>query len=95
VENTFLATKVVFMNEMAMLAHKLNIEWSSIAHLLQTDPRVGLSHCKVPGPDGLYGFGGHCFPKDTSAWLQFANKIGIKLTLLEQAVIINKDLRKE
>jgi UDPglucose 6-dehydrogenase len=95
VENSFLATKVVFMNEMALLAEKCNLNWNNVVGLLQKDPRVGLSHCKVPGPDGLYGFGGHCFPKDTSAWLQFANKLGIKLTLLEQAVIINKDLRKE
>ena len=31
------------------------------------DSRIGSSHTQVPGPDGLYGFGGTCFPKDLSA----------------------------
>ena len=91
--NTFLATKVIFMNEMAQLAEKFGLDWSRLSQLLTKDDRVGLSHTRVPGADGKPGFGGLCFPKDTSAWLQFANSQGVKLSLLEQAVKLNKDLR--
>lgn len=95
VENCFLATKVVFMNEMAALAKADNIPWSSISGILQKDPRVGLSHCNVPGPDGLYGFGGHCFPKDTSAFVEYSRSLQKELSILEQAIKLNKKLRNE
>ena len=95
VENCFLATKVVFMNQMALLAQADNIPWTTIAGVLQKDPRVGLSHCSVPGSDGKLGFGGHCFPKDTSAFINYAKSLGIEPSLLELAVDVNKKLRNE
>lgn len=95
VENCFLATKVVFMNEMAQLAKSDNIQWSTIAGILQKDPRVGLSHCQVPGPDGTTGFGGHCFPKDTEAFIKYSKTLHQRLSLLELAVQRNKEIRNE
>jgi UDP-glucose 6-dehydrogenase len=47
----------------------------------------------VPGPDGQYGFGGMCFPKDTSALLHYASVIDIKLNVLKEAVKKNTLLR--
>jgi UDP-glucose 6-dehydrogenase len=78
---------------MAILAEKFGLDWSRISQLLTKDDRVGLSHVRVPGNDNIPGFDGLCFPKDTSAWLQFANGQGVKLSLLEQAVKLNKELR--
>jgi UDPglucose 6-dehydrogenase len=49
----------------------------------------------VPGPDQKYGFGGKCFPKDTSAFAVSARSIGSPLKLLEKAIDINKELRDE
>jgi len=95
VENCFLATKVVFMNEMSQVAAKDNISWTQVAAMLQKDPRVGLSHCQVPGPDGKLGFGGHCFPKDTAAFLHYARSLEQSATLLTQAVEINYRIRNE
>ena len=46
-----------------------------------------------PGPDGEFGFGGHCFPKDTEALINYAQSKNIKLSLLEKAVNKNKKMR--
>lgn len=91
--NSFLATKVVFMNEMSELATAHNYDWRSIHRLLLLDKRMGDSHLRVPGPDGQYGFGGMCFPKDTSAFLRYAGKLGIQLTILKTALKKNVLLR--
>jgi len=84
--NSFLANKVVFMNEMAELANAHGYNWNAIIPLLLTDRRLGESHLRVPGPDGFYGFGGHCFPKDTNALIKYANKLGIQLSVLKSAI---------
>ena len=46
----------------------------------------------VPGPDRKYGFGGMCFPKDTSAFVKSGQG---KLSLLKKAIDINKEMRDE
>jgi len=91
--NTYLATKVVFMNETAELAVAHGYNWDTIRMYLAEDNRIGLSHMQVPGPDGYYGFGGMCFPKDTTAWLKYANKLGVQLSVLKTAIKKNILLR--
>ena len=94
--NTWLATKVLFMNEFYALQQQSNssVHWNEFTNIVSTDKRVGDSHLKVPGPDGQMGFGGMCFPKDTSALLTYAKECGIDLTVLRAAVETNKDIRK-
>ena len=65
-----------------------NSSWEN-PEILQTDPRMGKTHMKVPGPDGQFGFGGHCFPKDTEAFLHYADKMNSDLKLLKTAVKLN------
>ena len=93
--NSWLATKVVFFNELEKLqqASSSMVSWNQFTDMLTRDPRMGDSHMKVPGPDGEYGFGGHCFPKDTEALIHYAQSKNIKLSLLEKAVSKNKKLR--
>ena len=91
--NCYLATKVVFMNEMSELAVAHGYRWDSIRVLLAEDNRIGLSHMQVPGPDGYYGFGGMCFPKDTTAWVKYASKLGVQLSILKSAIKKNVLLR--
>ena len=91
--NSFLATKVVFMNELQQLAKASGIDYEGIAKAINTDPRIGSSHLKVPGPDGQFGFGGMCFPKDTQALLKYAESVNIELSVLETAVKKNTLLR--
>jgi UDPglucose 6-dehydrogenase len=57
------------------------------------DRRIGDSHTQVPGPDGYYGFGGACFPKDTEALLKYSEDRGINLNTLGAAVKKNTLLR--
>ena len=49
----------------------------------------------VPGPDGRYGFGGPCFPKDVSALIEYSNELGSELSLLKKANTINNNIRAE
>lgn len=91
--NTFLATKVVFMNELHQLANKAGLNYDIVANLIKQDARIGDSHIRVPGPDGSFGFGGACFPKDTAALLKYAEDIGINLNILNTAVKKNLLLR--
>lgn len=91
--NSFLATKVVFMNELALLSNELDCDWNVIKEAVSLDRRIGTSHMQVPGPDGDYGFGGMCFPKDTSALLKCAEEVDAKLSILDTAVKTNLILR--
>lgn len=91
--NSYLATKVVFMNEMSELAVAHGYKWDTIRMYLSEDNRIGLSHMQVPGPDGYYGFGGMCFPKDTNAWVKYAGKLGVQLSVLKTAIKKNVLLR--
>ena len=47
----------------------------------------------VPGPDGRYGYGGPCFPKDVNALIKYSQEIGAELTLLKKANAINNTIR--
>lgn len=91
--NSFLATKVVFMNELALLSDKLGCDWETVKRAVTLDKRIGSSHMQVPGPDGEYGFGGMCFPKDTSALLKCAEQQDAQLSVLDTAIKTNLVLR--
>lgn len=92
--NSFLSTKVIFMNEMAKLAEAGGQDWEKVRELIALDSRrVGNSHTQVPGPDGQFGFGGACFPKDTSALLKYAETLNVPLNVLDSAVKKNLLLR--
>ena len=50
---------------------------------------------QVPGPDGREGFGGACFPKDTSALLDYSKEINSNFDLLERVISLNNKIRAE
>ncbi len=91
--NSFLATKVVFMNELRGLAVASGLDYDVIAEMISLDERIGHSHMRVPGPDGTFGFGGHCFPKDTEALLSLSKDLGVTMQVLEAALKKNLLLR--
>jgi UDPglucose 6-dehydrogenase len=95
--NSFLATKVIFFNELYNLYKKSNSQdtWSNITKILSRDSRIGNSHLDVPGPDGRFGFGGACFPKDTQALVMYAKNIGIELNIIKTAIGVNNSIRSE
>lgn len=91
--NSFLAAKVTFMNDMYHLSSQLEISWDEIKNISKNDPRLGISHWDVPGPDGKFGFGGACFPKDVSAIIEHAKDQSLRLELLESVQALNNKYR--
>ena len=93
IRNCFLATKVSFFNEMYNYCEALNLSYDTIRSLVVLDNRIGESHTHVPGHDGLFGFGGTCFPKDLAALnFEFKSK-GINnniLNAVQQRNIIDR-----
>ena len=62
--------------------------------IAKTDSRLGDSHWNVPGPDGSRGFGGACFPKDSSALLNLSNQLNIDMNMLDTSLIKNKKYKR-
>ena len=93
--NCFFATKVSFMNEMYQIAEKSNVNWQQAIDGLVADGRIGHSHMNVPGPDGKFGFGGSCFPKDIQAMKNFAESIGVNPSVLAAVWRKNLEVRPE
>lgn len=87
--NALMATKVTFMNDLYHLANAVGVEWDEIKEISKNDPRLGTSHWDVPGPDGKFGYGGACFPKDVSAIIEHGLDIGTPQHLLEAVKAIN------
>jgi len=93
--NCYFATKVSFMNEMKLIADKNNVNWATAVDGFVRDGRVGHSHLSVPGPDGKFGFGGSCFPKDIQAMISHARQSSIRPHVLEGAWKTNLNVRPE
>ena len=93
--NTFFATKVSFLNEMKLLTDKVGGEWEDVVEGFVRDSRVGHSHLQVPGPDGKFGFGGSCFPKDIQAIINFADELDLDMSVLKGAWKTNLKVRPE
>jgi len=91
--NCFLATKVIFANEMYSLSKALNLDYDKIVEYATLDSRLGHSHWSVPGPDGDFGFGGHCFPKDLSAIIALTEKLKTTNFLLKSVSKTNNKIR--
>jgi UDPglucose 6-dehydrogenase len=92
--NSYLAAKVSFMNEFAELAKAENVWWNDIVELASYDQRIGLTHMDVPGPDGQYGWGGACFPKDVAAIIKEAENLNVDFTLMKDIIALNNKHRK-
>ncbi len=87
--NTFLATKITFINEIADLCEKVGADVHDVARGIGLDGRIGRKFLH-PGP----GYGGSCFPKDTLALVRTAQEAGAPLKIIETVVAVN-DARKK
>ena len=86
--NSFLATKLGFINEIADLCEHVGADVAEVAVGIGLDSRIGRKFLNA-GP----GFGGSCFPKDALALLNTANDVGAQMPILERVIHAN-DLRK-
>jgi UDPglucose 6-dehydrogenase len=93
--NCFLATKVTFANQMYEICEAAGIDYDKVCEYILYDKRIGKSHLAVPGPDGDRGFGGHCFPKDLSAMIRFAELNSVSEFFLKAVNIANHDYRTD
>ena len=95
--NSFLASKVIFFNELRDLFNSSGAEedWDTFTDVLAMDKRIGNSHMDVPGHDGRLGFGGACFTKDTAALIKYSQNLKKELTLLKKAIEINNNIRSK
>ena len=97
VSNSFLAMKVTFANEMYDIWQYLDIDYDKVIEYAQHDDRLGYSHWNVPGPDGDFGYGGHCFPKDVKALMHVAMEIDsdVNPIMLQATDRKNNEVRKD
>ncbi|CDG53560.1 MULTISPECIES: UDP-glucose dehydrogenase family protein [Halomonadaceae] len=82
--NAMLATKISFMNEIANLAERLEVDVEDVRRGIGSDPRIGY-HFIYPG----CGYGGSCFPKDVQALERAARQLGYTPELLSAVESVN------
>ena len=87
--NAFLATKITFINEVAELAERLGADVLQVAKGMGLDQRIGPQFLH-PGP----GYGGSCFPKDTRALSEIAQKAGMRFEIVDTVVAVNERIKR-
>ena len=87
--NGFLATKITFINEIAQVCEKVGADVQDVARGMGLDSRIGPKFLQA-GP----GFGGSCFPKDTSAMADIAKRHGYEFQIMEAVLRVNDDIKQ-
>ena len=88
--NTFLATKITFINEIADLCEQVDANVHDVARGIGLDGRIGRKFLHA-GP----GYGGSCFPKDTRALVSTARDAGSPLKIIETVVALNEERKQK
>jgi UDPglucose 6-dehydrogenase len=83
--NAMLATRISFMNELALLAEKVGADIELVRKGIGSDPRIG-THFLYAGA----GYGGSCFPKDVKALVRAGEQMGVKLGVLTAVEAANE-----
>ena len=91
-ENAFLATKVIFINEMYDICEKLGLNYNQVREIWTADPRIGTSHTFIYKDNR--GYGGSCLPKDISELHTLEIKNGLDDTLINAVIEKNKKYHK-
>ena len=86
--NSFLATKISFINEVANICEKVGADVHHVARAMGLDRRIGGKFLH-PGP----GYGGSCFPKDTLAFAHLGRSLGRPVKIVEAVIQVNRDQR--
>lgn len=95
VTNVHLATKVALANEFKQICDSVGISYDDMIKVAKMDDRLGESHWQVPGPDGYYGFGGTCFPKDLRALISLAFACDVQPVVMLSALKKNIEVRED
>lgn len=76
IQNGFFAAKVSYMNEVWVMCNRLGLDWGRVRAALLADGRIAHAHTMVPGPDGRFGYGGSCLPKDLTQLIDCIEQSG-------------------
>ncbi len=87
--NGFLATKISFINEVALLCERVGADVQDVARGMGLDHRIGSKFLQA-GP----GYGGSCFPKDSSALADIARKAGVRFEIMESVMEVNERIKR-
>jgi UDPglucose 6-dehydrogenase len=87
--NGFLATKITFINEIAQVCERVGANVHDVAIGMGLDSRIGPKFLQA-GP----GFGGSCFPKDTSAMADISRRNGYEFQIIEAVLRVNNDIKE-
>jgi len=87
--NSFLATKISFINAVANVCEKTGADIEKVAEGMGLDDRIGRSFLNA----GI-GYGGFCFPKDVEAFIRISDKNGYDFKLLKEVQAVNKGQRE-
>lgn len=90
VANCMLATRISFMNEVAILCEKLGVDVESVRVGIGSDPRIGYSFI-YPG----CGYGGSCFPKDVRGLIHIGKAVDIEMSILRSVDQCNENQKYE
>lgn len=93
--NCFLAVKVSYANEIYQLCSKLDINFNKIIDMAMLDSRIGKTHLQVPGPDGEFGYGGSCFPKDISALIKIFEEYNVSTAVIKSSWDRNQNIDRK
>lgn len=91
--NSYLAVRTVITNDLRKACDQLNVWWPGVKMALDSDPRLGKGYWEQPGPDGQYGFGGGCLPKDTLGMGTLISGTGNDSNYASWAIKRNKEIR--
>lgn len=83
------ALKVNFFNIISRYAEKIRANYANVREGVLMSGFINAEHTQVPGPDGKFGFGGKCFPKDTLALIGELKRLGLQSGSLECVVFEN------
>jgi UDPglucose 6-dehydrogenase len=87
--NAFLATKITFINEIGMLCERTGADVKEVARAMGLDGRIGSKFLHA-GP----GYGGSCFPKDTSALARTGQELGVPMRITETVMVVNDYVKR-
>jgi len=87
--NAFLATKITFINEIASLCEKVGADVKQVSKGMGLDGRIGNKFLHA-GP----GYGGSCFPKDTSALARIGQEHAIPMQITEAVIKVNEEVKR-
>lgn len=91
--NVFGAVAVTYFNGIYDLCQKAGAEYEKVRQGLLLSGYIAPTHSHVPGPDGKFGYGGKCFPKDVNAFTQYSKNSPL-FNLLDAVINANKVFRK-